>query len=352
MRHLGFAISIFVHSVLLLVMIFGGPLFTPDEDDPIQIVDAQFISAEEFDELVRGPTPEPKTDALASLAPPTPPQPEVERDPAEEAPPPNVQDAPYEDAPDAPSPLIFENEVQRDEAAELDIPAPPRVQVNPAPAQPVAAVPDRPPEADQPDAPPVEEEVAEAPEEETPPEQEQVAEAEQAPEAAPRPQRARRPRQVAEAEQPETEPEREEPQPQERAEEEPDPEQEAEPQPRQRQQAERRRAPVVGPPLSRFERDGFQLALRRCWNPPDPGGTDPTQLRVKLLLSMGRDGRVVGQAQLVEPQPPLSARQQAAIRAAAVAIQRCQPFGLPPAKYGYWQEIRVTFDPLEGVLTQ
>ncbi|MEM1421514.1 MAG: hypothetical protein AAGF51_12975 [Pseudomonadota bacterium] len=352
-RHLGFATSLALHLGFVLLLLFGGPLFTPDEDDPLQIVDAQFISAEEFDELVRGPTPDPQTDVLESLAPPTPPEPEAPREPeSPEAPP---VEAPYEAAPDAPSPLIFEQEAPPDEAAELDIPAPPQMAIAPAPPELRPTVRDEAPTPDEPDTPPAPE-VAETPEPETPPEEEpepqDLAEAEIAPKVAPRPNQSRRPRQIAEAERPETEPEQPERQPDPEPEEQPEEEQQAEPQPQQRQQAERRRAPVVGPPLSRFERDGFQLALRRCWNPPDAGGADPGSLSVRLYLEMARDGRVIGKPKLLSPQPPLSTRQQAAIRAAAVAVQRCQPFRLPPGKYGYWQEIRVTFDPLQGVLTQ
>ena len=106
-------------------------------------------------------------------------------------------------------------------------------------------------------------------------------------------------------------------------------------------------APAVpaGPPMTGAERDGFRVAVNRCWN-VDPGSV-AARVTVEVGFSLDRDGTVRGnEVRLISSDGDQSAT-QTAFEAARRAILRCQSGGydLPADKYDQWQEVVITFDP-------
>lgn len=149
---LGFKISLAAHVAVVVVGVFGGQLFQPDPEPPIEIVDAALISAEEFAALSEAPPPapeeveeQPRSEELAFAEPPPEeveepveePPALIEEAPSEEPPEEVVEEpvveepvveeqealpkAPYEEAPDAPSELAFDERALDDESPEDEI---------------------------------------------------------------------------------------------------------------------------------------------------------------------------------------------------------------------------------------
>ncbi len=101
----------------------------------------------------------------------------------------------------------------------------------------------------------------------------------------------------------------------------------------------------VGPPLSGSEREGFRVAVQRCWN-VDLGSTS-SSVTVTVAFGLTREGRVDGDVRLVGAEGGDNAAQTAAYQAARRAVLRCQSDGypLPVEKYDQWKEVEMTFDP-------
>jgi outer membrane biosynthesis protein TonB len=96
--------------------------------------------------------------------------------------------------------------------------------------------------------------------------------------------------------------------------------------------------------MTATELDALRARLAECWSPPI-GWTDPSEVRVILMLSLNQDGSVNGEPQVEER--PSGRYEQAAPESALRAVRRCAPYSLPPDKYESWKQVRITFDPKE-----
>ena len=96
--------------------------------------------------------------------------------------------------------------------------------------------------------------------------------------------------------------------------------------------------------LSISEIDALRAQIARCWNPP-VGVLDAGQLLVRIGMDLNLDGTLAAPPTLLNssPDPIFAVAAEAAIR----AVNRCQPYYLPPEKYQAWQQIHMTFDPRE-----
>ena len=98
------------------------------------------------------------------------------------------------------------------------------------------------------------------------------------------------------------------------------------------------------PQLSPSEYNALKEQLTRCWNVP-AGVQDAKELNVYVQFTLNRDGTVYGQPVVTNHEKhamfPIMA--ESAMR----AVLSCQPFRLPAAKYEYWQEMEVKFNPRE-----
>ena len=107
-------------------------------------------------------------------------------------------------------------------------------------------------------------------------------------------------------------------------------------------------APAVpeGPPMTGSEREGFRVAVNRCWN-VDPGSV-AARVTVEVAFSLDQSGRVQGDVRKLSDSGGDPGAVNIAYEAARRAILRCQnPNGyqLPPEKYGQWKDVVITFDP-------
>lgn len=101
-----------------------------------------------------------------------------------------------------------------------------------------------------------------------------------------------------------------------------------------------------GPPMTGSEREGFRVAVNRCWN-VDPGSV-AARVTVEVGFSLDQTGRVQGDVRQISATGGDQNAVNVAFQAARRAILRCQnPNGyqLPPEKYGQWKDVVITFDP-------
>jgi len=107
----------------------------------------------------------------------------------------------------------------------------------------------------------------------------------------------------------------------------------------------------VGEPLTDSEKDGFRLALQRCWNVP-AGLRDARDLKATVGAELTADGSVINVSiRLIEPSPAPDGRFQQLFEATRRAIIRCAPFtDLPREKYALWRNIEVVANP-EGIVS-
>jgi len=105
-------------------------------------------------------------------------------------------------------------------------------------------------------------------------------------------------------------------------------------------------APTLGSPkgtaptLSQNEIDALRAQIRRCWNPP-AGAADAANLRVEMNVKLRMDGSLAAQPVLLErgSGPYFQVFAESALR----AVERCQPYSLPAAKYDVWKDIDLGF---------
>jgi colicin import membrane protein len=114
------------------------------------------------------------------------------------------------------------------------------------------------------------------------------------------------------------------------------------------------KGPVLGAPEGRDQEiSASEIAvlaqiIRSCvqtkWNVLG-GGEGAQTTVVKLRLRFNPDGTLSAAPQIMNPQstPFFQAVSDSAVR----AVQQCEPFNLPPAKYDIWKDIVLNFDPRE-----
>jgi len=86
----------------------------------------------------------------------------------------------------------------------------------------------------------------------------------------------------------------------------------------------------------------LRAQIERCWNPP-VGLADAQNLVVRLQINLNADGSLRHAPIVVNSDPNEYFR--VAADSAVRAVQRCQPFRMPPEKYDAWREIILNFDP-------
>lgn len=94
------------------------------------------------------------------------------------------------------------------------------------------------------------------------------------------------------------------------------------------------------PTLSQNEIDALRAQIRRCWNPP-AGAANAQDLRVDMNVKLRIDGSLAAQPVLLErgTSPYFQVFAESALR----AVERCQPYSLPVAKYEVWKDIDLGF---------
>ena len=112
------------------------------------------------------------------------------------------------------------------------------------------------------------------------------------------------------------------------------------------------KGPVLGAPEGRDQQlSASELAIlaqiiKSCvqskWNVLG-GGESAQNTQVKLRLRFNPNGTLAGEPQVMNPQntPYFLAVRDSALR----AVQACEPYSLPPAKYEFWKDIVLNFDP-------
>ncbi len=120
------------------------------------------------------------------------------------------------------------------------------------------------------------------------------------------------------------------------------------------EQPTKNKGPVLGAPEGRDKQlSASEVALlgqiiRSCVQPKWTilgGGEQAQQIEVKMRLRFHPDGRLAAPPQVTNMQgsPYFLAVSDSAVR----AVQACEPFSLPPAKYDYWKDIILTFRPTD-----
>lgn len=96
--------------------------------------------------------------------------------------------------------------------------------------------------------------------------------------------------------------------------------------------------------LSMSEIDALRAQIARCWSPP-VGVVEAGRLQVRIGMDLNLDGTLTTPPRLLNPSSDhiFTIAAEAAMR----AVNRCQPYYLPPEKYDSWRQIHLTFDPRE-----
>jgi hypothetical protein len=114
------------------------------------------------------------------------------------------------------------------------------------------------------------------------------------------------------------------------------------------------KGPILGAPegrdkqLSASEVAILGQIIRACVQPKWTilgGGEQAQQTEVKMRLRFHPDGRLAAPPQVTNMQS--SAYFVAVSDSAVRAVQACEPFSLPPAKYDYWKDMILTFRPTD-----
>jgi outer membrane biosynthesis protein TonB len=87
----------------------------------------------------------------------------------------------------------------------------------------------------------------------------------------------------------------------------------------------------------------LQGLVNACWNRPN-GVPHPERLVLQLRVFLRPDGNVAQAPQLLTDSSG-DPYWQAAVESAKRAVYVCQPYKLPPDRYGEWKDIVMNFDP-------
>ncbi len=101
-----------------------------------------------------------------------------------------------------------------------------------------------------------------------------------------------------------------------------------------------------GPPMTGSEREGFRVAVNRCWT-VDPG-SQAARVTMTVGFTLDQSGKVSGDVRQVAASGGDDGSTRVAYDAARRAILRCQGsegYDLPAEKYSEWREVEITFDP-------
>ncbi|MCP5075092.1 MAG: hypothetical protein GY947_17600 [Rhodobacteraceae bacterium] len=104
-----------------------------------------------------------------------------------------------------------------------------------------------------------------------------------------------------------------------------------------------------GPPLTSSEKNGLVLAVQECWNVP-VGVQNAGDLVVVLAVELTPDGALAGSPKLIEPSGTPQGTTQQAYEAGRRALIRCAPYNLPREKYEQWRQLEVVFNPKKMVV--
>ena len=90
------------------------------------------------------------------------------------------------------------------------------------------------------------------------------------------------------------------------------------------------------------EKDFLRQQIERCWVPP-AGAQGADDLLIRLRIRLKPDGSLQAPPELINSgdNPYFQVAAESAMR----AVRRCEPYSMPPEKYGAWQEIILNFDP-------
>jgi TolA protein len=113
-------------------------------------------------------------------------------------------------------------------------------------------------------------------------------------------------------------------------------------------EAEAPRRDIYGAPEGRDARmsasdiDALRAQISRCWAPP-VGGLGSDAIIVKLRIVLNEDGTLSRAPEVVNghASPFFPPAADSAVR----AVFQCQPYRMPPAKYGEWRDMLLNFDP-------
>ena len=98
-----------------------------------------------------------------------------------------------------------------------------------------------------------------------------------------------------------------------------------------------------GKRMSLSEIDAFRAQIRACWSVP-AGAKNAENLLVRVRVQLDPTGRPIGKKIINRAQLTDSFFLSAA-ESVLRAIERCQPYKMPPEKYESWRELELNFDP-------
>ncbi len=101
----------------------------------------------------------------------------------------------------------------------------------------------------------------------------------------------------------------------------------------------------AGPPMTGSEKEGFRVAVNRCWN-VDPG-SQAARVTVTVGFNLDQGGKVQGDVRQIAASGGDAGATSIAFQAARRAILICGATGydLPAEKYDQWRDVEITFDP-------
>ena len=98
-----------------------------------------------------------------------------------------------------------------------------------------------------------------------------------------------------------------------------------------------------GERMSLNEIDAFRAQIRACWSVP-AGAKNAENLLVRVRVQLDPTGRPIAKKIINRAQLNDSFFLSAA-ESVLRAIERCQPYKMPPEKYESWREMELNFDP-------
>ena len=90
--------------------------------------------------------------------------------------------------------------------------------------------------------------------------------------------------------------------------------------------------------------DAIKVQMRRCWTIP-AGAANAHKLVVRIKVFLDVDGNMIAPPKLLNRSTGRFFR--IAVENAMRALNRCQPFQMPPEKYESWREMILIFNPAE-----